>query len=79
MGCDLMTNGGPAATMSTREIADLTGKRHDNVLADARKMLAELHGDGGVLHFEDTHQNPQNGQSYPALRLPKLRRSHHAG
>lgn len=28
--------------MSTREIAELTGKRHDNVLTDTRKMLAEL-------------------------------------
>ncbi len=28
--------------MSTVEIADLTGKRHDNVMADTRKMLLEL-------------------------------------
>jgi hypothetical protein len=29
-------------TMSTMEIADLTGKQHKNVLADCRKMLEEL-------------------------------------
>jgi hypothetical protein len=29
-------------TMSSREIAELTGKRHDNVMADVRKMLGEL-------------------------------------
>jgi len=29
-------------TMSSREIAELTGKRHDNVTADIRKMFAEL-------------------------------------
>lgn len=29
-------------TMSTKEISDLTGKRHDNVMADARKMLGEI-------------------------------------
>jgi hypothetical protein len=30
------------ATMSSREIAELTGKEHRNVLADIRKMLADL-------------------------------------
>lgn len=29
-------------TMSSVEIAELTGKRHDNVLADIRKMLVEI-------------------------------------
>ena len=58
-------------TMTSREIAELTGKRHDNVMADARKMLVELHGDRGVLSFQDTHVNPQNGQTYPVLALPK--------
>ena len=57
--------------MSTYEIADLTGKRHDNVLADARKMLAELHGERGVLNFQDTYINPQNSQRYPVYMLPK--------
>ena len=28
--------------MTSREIAELTGKRHDNVMADIRKMLSEL-------------------------------------
>ena len=31
-----------ALTMSSREIAELTGKEHKNVLADIRKMLDEL-------------------------------------
>lgn len=31
-----------AATMSSREIAELTGKEHKNVLADVRKMLSDL-------------------------------------
>ena len=57
-------------TMTSREIAELTGKRHDNVMRDIRAMLVELHGEGGVLKFEDTHQNPQNGQAYPMFRLP---------
>ena len=29
-------------TMSSKEIAELTGKRHDNVLRDTRQMLQEL-------------------------------------
>jgi len=67
---DLITTQG-ALTMTSREIADLTDKRHDNVMRDIRAMLVELHGEGGVLSFEDTQINPQNGQSYPAYRLPK--------
>lgn len=55
-------------TMSSLEIAKLTGKRHDNVMRDIRTMLDEL---GGVHSFEDTHTNPQNGQSYLIFNLPK--------
>ena len=58
-------------TMTSREVADLTGKRHDHVLRDARKMLAELHGEGGLPSFGATLIDPQNGQEYPVLRLPK--------
>lgn len=61
----------PNMTMTSREIAELADKRHDNVMTDIRKMLAELHGDGGVLTFQDTQVNPQNGQSYPIFKLPK--------
>lgn len=51
--------------MSTREIAQLTGKSHDNVLRDARRLAAE-----GVLKSEETpYTHPQNGQSYPEFLL----------
>lgn len=26
------------------------------------QMLVELHGEGGLLSFQDTHRNEQNGQ-----------------
>lgn len=62
---------GQPLTMSSLEIAKLTEKAHRNVMSDIRAMLLELHGEGGVLSFEHTHLNPQNGQSYPIFRLPK--------
>lgn len=40
-------------------------------MADIRPMLVELHGEGGVLTFQHTLVNPQNGQSYPIFKLPK--------
>ncbi|MBA4307614.1 MAG: phage regulatory protein/antirepressor Ant [Sphingopyxis sp.] len=58
-------------TMSSREIAELTGKQHAHVMRDIRDMLAELHGEGGVSKFGDTLRNPQNGQTYPVFNLPK--------
>lgn len=58
-------------TMSSKEIAELTGKQHAHVMRDIRAMLAELYGEEGVSKFGDTHTNPQNGQSYPIFNLPK--------
>ena len=34
-------------TMSSREIAELTGKRHDNVMVDIVKMFKDLGDEGG--------------------------------
>lgn len=59
-----------ALTMTSREIAELTGKQHAHVMRDIRLMLVELHGEGGISKFGDTSQNPQNGQTYPMFRLP---------
>lgn len=58
-------------TMTSLEIAELTGKEHRNVMRDIRVMLTELYGEGGLLSFEHTHRNPQNGQEYPFFRLPR--------
>ncbi|OYX67697.1 MAG: hypothetical protein B7Y95_22505 [Rhizobiales bacterium 32-66-11] len=62
-------------TMSTLEIADLTGKRHDNVVRDTRVMLAELHGEDRLLSFEGTvsRPNPSGGAPIPSkcYDLPK--------
>ncbi|MBA1209630.1 Rha family transcriptional regulator, partial [Pseudomonas fulva] len=51
--------------MSTREVAELTGKSHDNVLRDARALAKR-----GVLKSEETpYVHPQNGQAYPEFLL----------
>ena len=44
--------------MSSREIAELTGKRHDNVKRDIQAMLKDLKVD--VLKFEGIYQDAQN-------------------
>lgn len=55
--------------MSSREIAELTGKEHFNVMRDIRSMLEAL--GMGVLSFEGTYVHPQNGVAYPEFNLPK--------
>lgn len=67
--------GYPAAvTMTSREIAELTGKRHDNVMRDIRAMLADL-VQGGLLNSEAGYiqnwRHPQNGQEFEEFALPK--------
>lgn len=58
-------------TMTSREIAELTGKQHAHVMRDIRTMLVDLYGEEGVSKFGDTQINNQNGQSYPIFNLPK--------
>lgn len=60
---------GETLTMSSREIATLTGKDHKHVLTDVRNMLDEL-GEG-LAGFSATYIHPQNGQSYVEYNLPK--------
>jgi Rha family phage regulatory protein len=56
--------------MTTVEIAERTGKEHRNVLRDARKMLIQLYGKGGLLKFEQTYKDVQ-GKGCPCYALPK--------
>lgn len=59
---------GQQLTMSSREIADLTGKRHDNVMTLCRSIR-----DMGVCpEIQETpYTNEQNGQTYFECRLNK--------
>ena len=47
-------------TMSSREIAELTGKQHKHVIRDVRAMLEELEKDGPVLG----HQEERDARGY---------------
>lgn len=52
-------------TMSSREIAELTGSTHDNVLKTVRGLVAK-----GVVSSNDTpYVHPQNGQIYREFLL----------
>lgn len=59
------------AKMSSREIAELTGKEHRNVMRDIRDMLEQLRAaGGGLLNFERTYRDSQNKEQ-PEFLLPK--------
>lgn len=54
-----------AVTMSSREIAELTGSTHDNVLKTVRALV-----DKGVVSGNETpYIHPQNRQTYAEFRL----------
>lgn len=55
-------------TMSSREIAERTGKRHANVLADIRHVLATL--DLAELKFQSSYKDA-SGKSNVEYRLPE--------
>lgn len=58
-----------AATMSSREIADLTGKRHDQVMRDIRNMLEQLKV--GAHTYEGSYLSEQN-KVLPCFNLDRI-------
>lgn len=65
----MLPGGSEQRTMTTLEIADLIGKRHDNAMRDTRNMLVERHGEGGHLRFEAPYR-AGNGKMEACYALP---------
>lgn len=63
----------PAAvlTMSSREIAELTGRDHGNVMRDIRTMLDDLQASNLNPVCETTTYEGANGQRYPQYELDR--------
>ena len=59
----------PILTMSSRIIAELTGKEHFHVLRDCLTMFDELELD--ALGYIQNWIHPQNNQTYIEYLLPK--------
>ena len=63
-----IVNFGAVSTMTSREIAEITGKRHKHVLTDIRKMLSEL----GITAADFATQYKDScGRMQPCFNLPK--------
>lgn len=68
MSTDILTVAQHPLTMSSREIAELCEKRHDNVLRDIKKMLDEIGED--ALKYEGMYADRYR-REVPCYNLPK--------
>ena len=57
-------------TITSLEVAELTGKEHKNVVRDIRNILSQL-GQGAGLNFEPSEYKDSTGRTLPCYRLTK--------
>lgn len=56
-------------TTDSRKVAEVHGKRHDNVVQLIRQRIEEA-GQWGLLNFKETpYTDPQNGVAYPMFTM----------
>lgn len=66
---NLLTTTNQPLTMSSREIAELTGKRHDHVLRDIQKMIDNPNL--GFAYTEGFYSPSGTGRNYKQYNLPR--------
>lgn len=68
---DFITIDGDALITDSLRVAQVHGKRHDNVMQLIRKRIADA-GAWGLLNFKETpYIDPQNGQTYQMFTMTK--------
>lgn len=58
-------------TMTSREIAELTGKEHSNVMRDIRNIVNNLGEEKGQFIFEESYYINQQNKEQPMYKLDK--------
>lgn len=56
-------------TMTSLDVAEITGKRHDNILADIRDEISKLGTERAVLIFQEGYYLDKNNQTRPKFDL----------
>ncbi|EEY34192.1 Rha family transcriptional regulator [Pseudoleptotrichia goodfellowii] len=64
-----LMNLGQKKTMTSLEVAEITGKRHDNILADIRDEINKLGLERAVLIFQEGYYLDKNNQTRPKFDL----------